>query len=127
MTDSNLSEKISEAITNVIKKTKTFEKSERIGKMMIGVGIICVFNFILSGFNYFSLLHLSNENKKIKYICQKTQNLHYDNCIKMNQNGVEERKSISVSTSTTDLNTTKTEKNLLDNDDILYDYCSIEM
>ena len=129
MSDTNISEKISEAITNVIKKTKTFEKTERIGKMMMGVGVICVFNFILSGINYFSFYNLSNQHKQLKYICQNIQHICYNNHTKeehkkMVQNEVKERKSISVSTSTTDLDTTK-DKNIINHEDILYDYCTV--
>ena len=117
MYDTNISEKITKAITNIIKKTKTFEKSERTRKIILGVGVICVLNFILSGINYLSLFNFFNENKKLKNICQNVQDISCCNCIKMNPNEVKERKSISVSTSTTDLNP----NNIVNYEDNLYD------
>lgn len=102
MSDTNISINITDTILKVIKNTKLFEKTERTKKIMIGIGVVCVFNFILTGMNYFSINSIYDFNKKNMSFLQDMNKVIF---VKEKENVSVERKSIRVSksTSTTDL------------------------
>ena len=73
MTDSILTDKISETITNVFKKTKVFEKIE---KMEFLVGTFVIISSIIGLTNvYFNYSNLNKVNKITKIFLDKEENI----------------------------------------------------
>jgi hypothetical protein len=85
MSEINLSDKIAESITTVIKKTKTYEKTLFIGNIMIGVGIFCIINTVFSSFNYLSLNHIISNKYNFFYHIKKELNFIHNKLNTLNK------------------------------------------
>jgi len=72
MSDNNLSEKISETITNVFKKTKIFEK---IGKIEIYVGSFIIISSIISFTNMYMNYFTVNRIKRLEDKIEASKNI----------------------------------------------------
>ena len=98
MSETNMSDKIAETITTIIKKTQTYEKTKIIGNIMMGISVFCVINCALSSFNYFSIQHIIFYNYN-QYILHKKEidsiNVKLDKLIDKKPYGID--KSCSTS------------------------------
>ena len=89
MSDNNLTEKISETITNAFKKTKVFEK---IGKIEIYIGSFILVSSIISLTSFY--MHYSNTSK-IKRLEDKIEGT--ENVLKHIKGAINEKKESQLS------------------------------
>ena len=67
MSESNISEKIIESITNIFKKTIIFEKTERIEGIFIGVAIFTSIFGLFTMYNSYKLNNIDEQINNINY------------------------------------------------------------
>jgi len=70
MTEKNMSEKLGESISNLIKKTNTFEKVEKI------LNRVSLFTFIIGAVTLFNSYKLYKMDKKINKILKTNETIH---------------------------------------------------
>ena len=85
MTESNITDKLAEAINNSFKKTKIFEKAEKIEKVSIFIGLFVSTISLFTLYNTYMLINIRNSiiNNKIM-LDDNCKNVHikfneYDN------------------------------------------------
>jgi len=79
MSDSNISEKVVESITNIIKKTIIFEKTERMTALFIGLAIS---TSVFGLFTMYNSYQLNIIDEKVSNIAEEATNI--ENIVKEN-------------------------------------------
>ena len=66
MTDiHNITEKITETLSNVLKKTNVFDKIDKTNSILFTIGLFCIFGNVYSFINSITIVDVYKQNRKI--------------------------------------------------------------